>query len=156
MNWFSNFSLEVFNTSNVHNRQTLDFVPGIDLETKPETNKGEDNLCDHSSFLPLPVVTFLWDIVLPFLFGTAQCCDHLQQGSNDLWVQCLPVHVSWMPSLTLMCCAHIWDEHQYYLLSWQKRNSFQSLLANTKAQQRLQFTLGIISIISESSPLFFN
>lgn len=30
-------------------------------------------------------------------------------------------------------------------------NSFQLLLTNTKAQQRLQFTLGMISIINESS-----
>lgn len=32
-----------------------------------------------------------------------------------------------------------------------KHNNFQLLLTNTKAQQRLQFTLGIISIINESS-----
>lgn len=56
-----------------------------------------------------------------------------------------------------MCCADIFElKHNYYLLSWQKHNSFQLLLTNTKAQQRLQFTLGIIPIINESSLLLLD
>lgn len=51
-----------------------------------------------------------------------------------------------------MSCADVFElKHNYYLISWQNHNSFQLLLTNTKAQQRLQFTLGIISIINESS-----